>query len=229
MNIDVLDYYKIKYKINIKDIKRLSLRYNKDNVLEINLPKRLDFSVAYDFINKHIDWILKNEPTRPLPHDSYSQGDSYLLLGKTYKLEIIYQHHEEVILEDNSIVIYTKSDDRIMKLLESFRMKIAETVFNEVLYKSFKAMEKDLPKYPNLIIKPSKAKWGCCYFLKNEIMLNISLIHTPLRLIEYVVFHELTHFVHPDHSKEFHLYLERYLPDERKRKKELANYNIMYK
>ena len=229
MQIDVLDYYKIKYKVIKKDIKRLSISYNRLNELEIKMPINLDERVVYDFINDHIDWILKNEPNKPLPHESYHDGDSYLFLGKTYKLRIIYQWHEEVIKGSDTITVYAKSEDRIEKLLDKFRRDAADIVFNEVLYKSFEAMKSDLKAYPELIIKTSKAKWGCCYFKENKIMLNISLIHTPVYLIEYVVFHELTHFVYPNHQREFHNYLRRYVRDENERRKMLKDYNIMYK
>jgi predicted metal-dependent hydrolase len=84
-------------------------------------------------------------------------------------------------------------------------------------------------KYPNLIIKSSKSRWGCCYINENKIMLNISLIHVPLDLIEYVVFHELVHFVIPNHSKEFHDLLNRYVHNEKEKRNRLKNYCIVYK
>jgi predicted metal-dependent hydrolase len=60
-------------------------------------------------------------------------------------------------------------------------------------------------------------------------MLNISLIHVPLALIEYVIFHELVHFVYPNHSKEFHALLKKYVHDERMKRQKLKNYCIIYK
>ena len=229
MELEVLDYYKIKYQIIRKDVKRLSISYNRENVLEIKMPLHLSFDVVNKFVNDHIDWILKNEPTKPLPHESYNEGDPYLFLGKVYHLHIIYQWHEEVIKGDNVITIYAKDNSRVEALLEKYRRDAAEMVFNEVLYKSFEVIKNDLKAYPTLVIKPSKSKWGCCYFTENKIMLNLSLIHVPLYLIEYVVFHELTHFIYHDHQAGFHAYLRKYIPDEVDRRRALKNYNTMYK
>ena len=43
----------------------------------------------------------------------------------------------------------------------------------------------------------------------------------PLRLLDYVVVHELCHLTYHDHSKEFWQLLERYLPEWKELKEEL--------
>ena len=98
-----------------------------------------------------------------------------------------------------------------------------------MLYKCFESMKSSLNKYPTLVIKKSVSRWGCCYYNKNQIMLNIALIHVPLILIEYVIYHELVHFLYPNHSKEFHNELKKYVSDEVKRRKYLKNYSVSYK
>ena len=56
-----------------------------------------------------------------------------------------------------------------------------------------------LNKYPLLEIKRYKSRWGCCYPKKNKIIINVSVVNLPLELIEYVIYHELTHFVFDNH------------------------------
>ncbi|HIP59694.1 MAG TPA: M48 family peptidase [Campylobacterales bacterium] len=51
--------------------------------------------------------------------------------------------------------------------------------------------------------------------------INSILITKPTRYIEYVVFHELAHLIHPDHSKRFYNYLSTHMPDWKMRKKRL--------
>jgi predicted metal-dependent hydrolase len=66
-----------------------------------------------------------------------------------------------------------------------------------------------------------KTRWGSCNPSKGYINLNSELIKKAKESIEYVIFHELTHLVHLNHSKEFYNYLDTYMPDWRKRKDKL--------
>ena len=93
-----------------------------------------------------------------------------------------------------------------------------------MLFACFNKMKDVLKSYPELVIKKSKSKWGCCYFNENKIMLNVALTQVPFEIIEYVICHELTHFVVHSHSPEFHRLLEKYVPGERALSKELKKY-----
>ena len=227
--IEILENYEIPYIIIKKNFKRVSVKYNQNCVLEIRQPLMFPNVEMIKFIEKHIDWIIIHKPIRPIPHEVYKNGDSYLLLGKEYILNIVYSNYQDVKMIDNKIIVHTASDKNTEKLLDKFRYDQAEIVFNEILYRSFIAMQEYLVKYPNLIIKTAKSRWGCCYVKENKVMLNISLIHVPLDFIEYVIFHELTHFVHPNHSKDFHDLLKKFVYNEKSKRNELKKYCITYK
>ena len=112
----------------------------------------------------------------------------------------------------------------IRKQIINYRKEKATEIFEEILYQSFLKMKDNLKEYPKLILKESLTKWGCCYFKENKIMLNIALTQVPIYLIEYVIFHELTHFVYPNHSKEFHTFLQKFIPNERIYSKEIKKF-----
>ena len=227
--IQILDDNNIPYVILKKSYKRVSVKYNLNCILEIRQPLFFPDIEMIKFVEKHIDWIIVHRPIKPMPHENYKDGDTYLFLGKELTLKIVYSNHQDVILCNNQIIVHSANDKNNEKLLEKFRYEQAEIVFNEILYRSFTAMQKHLKFYPKLTIKSAKSRWGCCYIRENRIMLNISLIHVPLSLIEYVIFHELVHFVYPDHSRSFHNLLSMYVHDEKKKRNELKYYNIMYK
>lgn len=44
------------------------------------------------------------------------------------------------------------------------------------------------------------------------------LLEAPRNCIEYVVMHELCHFIHPNHSKQFYGFLTMLMPDWKERK-----------
>ena len=59
-------------------------------------------------------------------------------------------------------------------------------------------------------------------------MINVSVVNLPIHLIEYVIYHELAHFVHLNHSVAYHNFLQKFVPNERQLKKELIKYNSLY-
>ena len=76
-------------------------------------------------------------------------------------------------------------------------------------------------KYPMVKIRTMKSKWGSCQPQQGKITLNGSMIASPKEAIEYVVLHELAHFVHPNHSKKFYEFVETLMPDWKTRKEKL--------
>jgi predicted metal-dependent hydrolase len=64
-------------------------------------------------------------------------------------------------------------------------------------------------------------RWGSCG-RDGTIYLNWRVLQFPVRLVDYVLTHELCHLVEPSHNSEFQKALERALPDYEARKAELA-------
>ena len=71
-------------------------------------------------------------------------------------------------------------------------------------------------------------KWGSCNIQNNSIRLNTELIHKPKFATEYIVVHELLHFLEPKHSKRFFEILDELLPNWRKTKQLLNELPISY-
>ena len=76
---------------------------------------------------------------------------------------------------------------------------------------------------PQLRLREMKSCWGTCLYKKGIITLNKKLLGQPEKCIRYVAMHELCHFVHPNHSKDFYALLEKLMPDW-KACKQLLNY-----
>ncbi|CAC9587858.1 Putative predicted metal-dependent hydrolase [Bathymodiolus heckerae thiotrophic gill symbiont] len=62
-------------------------------------------------------------------------------------------------------------------------------------------------------IRKMKTRWGSCNPEKSYINLNSELIKAPIQCIEYVIFHELAHLIHPNHDKGFYTYLTIHMPN----------------
>ena len=72
--------------------------------------------------------------------------------------------------------------------------------------------EEDIP-FPKLIIGKMRRKWGYCNKREKLIKLNFELIKYSINEIDYVIIHELCHFLEFNHSKNFWNYVKKYKPD----------------
>ena len=91
-------------------------------------------------------------------------------------------------------------------------------IFTEILDEVYPAFIPYGIVRPKLRIRTMKSCWGSCLVNKGIITLNRKLLMKPRECIEYVMVHELCHFIHPNHSKEFYKFMEQFMPDWKERK-----------
>ncbi len=61
-----------------------------------------------------------------------------------------------------------------------------------------------------------RSMWGNCNTRTKTITLNWELLNFPQECVDYVVLHEMTHFLYIHHDKNFYSYIARYMPDYKK-------------
>lgn len=228
IKMQLLSKNNIPYKIVEVSTSRLTLKFNRDGILVIRKPKMMPLFKVELFVEKHLDWIIKNYNNLKSSPRLFVDGEEYLYLGKKYIIKIIESKHPTIFIHDKYIYVYKNNKQSIKSMFDNFRKEEAEKIFSEILYSSFIKMESYLNQFPKLEIKKYVARWGTCYPKKNKISLNISLIHVDIDLIEFVIFHELSHFVHLNHSKEYHSFLKKFVPDETKKRNRLKKYKCNY-
>ena len=86
----------------------------------------------------------------------------------------------------------------------------------------YQKFEENIP-YPKLRIRKMKTRWGVCNRKNNTVTLNSDLIRYPKSCLDYVIVHELSHFVHFDHSKQFWNQVSKYYPQYKETRKYLKN------
>lgn len=73
----------------------------------------------------------------------------------------------------------------------------------------------------NVSYRKMKKRWGSCD-AKNNLKFNKNLKYLPNYLIEYVVFHEITHLKEFNHNKNFYNHIEKRYPNYKKLDDELT-------
>lgn len=207
------------YNVNIvyKKVKNLTLRIKQDGTVNLTVPFGMSKDEALKFLKKKEKWITEKlniirnvEVKRSL---CFTNGDILYYLGEPYILKVKASHKNKVELIDKNIEIHVDNVDNYQKkieILNSWYLEKAKTVFKSKIDK----YENILGKNVNTItIRPMKTRWGSCNARLGKINLNLELIRKDEKCIEYVVLHEMAHLVHQNHSKDFWLYVEKYMSD----------------
>ena len=154
------------------------------------------------FINKNLD-----------KYNSKIQDTSFKLFGIKY--DIIYGLPNTEI-EDNKI--YTKDN----KTLNKYLSKYITSIYKERLNYWYSLFEEQIP-IPNLKIRKMTSRWGVCNIKKHNVTLNLELSKYNIECLDYVIVHELSHFIYPNHSKNFWNLVSKYYPNYKGIRKKLKD------
>lgn len=211
----------IKFEVEItkKKIKNIYLRVE-GNKIDASCPYYVAKYEVYRFIESKRDWIYKvyqynNE--RPKNRYLYNGGDYFYIFGEPYKLVRSIGRKKISITEDTIYFIY-KDDSAdgikaLYKYLDSVLLNNAKKYLDKYRY-----MLLDYGYYDEPIVnaRVMSSKWGVCYTRNNKINISSYLIHYPMECLEYIMVHELTHFIVPNHSKRFYEIIANNMPDYKK-------------
>jgi predicted metal-dependent hydrolase len=154
---------------------------------------------------------------------------SVVVWGKKYKLEVIKRAgRPKGEIEENCVKLYIRPDDGMDKFdgrLEKWQKKILLDVVGTIIKKYEPLMKVKVTK---LTVRKMRTRFGVAKRSTKKdgikcITLALMLVNFRLECVEYVVVHEMIHLIQKQigHNKEFYQFLEKYIPDYKKIKKEL--------
>lgn len=191
---------------------------NKNTYIRVKDDLNIYVTTNYLVSNKQIVKLLDNNYDFLLnmlnqKKTKNEKQELFYYLGKKY----------DIIYLDGKIEIY---DDRIYvkdrETLDRWYKKQIKQIFNERLEYNYKLFIENIP-YPNLRLRKMKTRWGVCNRKTNTVTLNTELIKYDITKLDYVIIHELSHFLHFNHSSSFWKQVEKYCPNYKKIRKELKD------
>ena len=97
---------------------------------------------------------------------------------------------------------------------------------HDLCNKAFPYYEKRGIKYPEIKFRKMVSRWGSCHTKKGILTFSTNLMYAPAECIEYVVWHEFTHFLQPNHSTRFYDELAKVCPNWKECRKKLKEISI---
>ncbi len=188
-NIDVTITYKC--------VKNILLRVKDYNTVLCSCPLTSSKETVITFINSKKDWIVKSVATlkkieqtcTSLPLDGQAVKNN-LTLSDITKFPDQKAPHYSLQWQKSALQCYRQ---RAMFLRKYFH-------------------DKHLPEF-TIKGRAMKTLWGSCNRKTNTITLNWELYKANIDCIDYVIFHEMTHFFYINHDKKFYSYIQKYMSD----------------
>lgn len=223
----IVENREICYQLERKNVKNLNLRVRKDGSVFVSANEMVPYDEIDLFIQRKASYILRAidqfcemAQYKPQPKQ-YVSGESFCIQGRGLRLQVSQAKKDAVTSDGIYIFLEVKDINDIEKkrrIINRFLDQECKTIFSEVMEEVYPLVKKYGVQKPILRIRDMETRWGSCLAKKGVITLNKRLIAAPRNCIEYVIVHELCHFMHPNHSRHFYSFLSMLMPDWKERK-----------
>ena len=157
----------------------------------------------------------------PASPREFVSGESVLYLGRHYRLKV--DPHETGYAKLRGGWLHVPAPARPRQtatvresVVAWFRRHAAERLPERVAAWRPKAGV----AMPRVVIADQQKRWGSCD-RRGTIRLNWRIIQAPMRLVDYVVVHELVHLRHRGHGRDYWQAVGRIMPDYERRREDL--------
>jgi len=209
-----------------KDVKNLRLCVKPpDGNVSVTAPLSMPLYEIEKFVHSKTSWIKQHVEKYKSKNlgskQKYVSGEYFFVWGEQYNLDV---------KRGSKNLIFLSGEEAILTLRSGFTAEKREKFVREWYRKQLKEeIERMLPKLEkktglkveSINTKYMKTRWGSCMPKQKKICLNVQLAKYFKQGLEYVILHELIHFMERSHNARFKSLLDTYMPDWREIKKAL--------
>ena len=202
---------------NIKKSRRktLSIYIERNGTVTVIAPENLSDQEIEDVLKKKEYRIYKSlaewEVTNTAKVDrEYVNGQSFLYLGRNYRLEIVNGDQEKPLILKNGYFLLRKKDK--IKANQMFRGFYKEKGYPKIVERVERYKKRIDVKPKQVRIMELKNRWASCSE-KGNLNFHWKCIMAPPDVLSYIVAHELVHLVHKNHTKAFWNKIDKVVPD----------------
>lgn len=200
--------------------KNIALRIAADGILEILSPAAVSETFLLRTIEQNRELILRlrrRAAVSKLPELRLEEGAMFALLGKFYPLHL---SHRLRMFDGSRFIVPRGTAEEIQAALT--------LTYRELAAAWLPARAGELEKLTGLHaasyrINSAASRWGSCNG-KKAVNLSWKLIQCPVKLIDYVIIHELSHLQELNHSPRFWAVVGRWCPEFRQCRSELKRF-----
>ncbi|MBT2727581.1 M48 family metallopeptidase [Bacillus sp. ISL-75] len=209
----------LSFEINYKNRTSMGIYIDVYGNVEIQAPKGTSDELILQLLEEKWDWIQQKstemkDRTLGQKVKVYDHGETFLYLGNEYPIQVsqdITIKQDYVVLEGDKLYIYVKQleDEKIKQALKRFYYQQCKTLVERSI-RSYQSNFKIKPR--SIRISDNNRNWGTCDS-RQQLTFNWKLAMAPLKVIDYVVVHEMCHMVHLNHDRSFWRLVGKIIPE----------------
>lgn len=214
--------------VSIKKMKQVRLKVFPSGEIKLSAPVRTQTEWIAEYLSSKTPWIEEKlelfVQTRSVEKEEhFISGSSTRILGRQLTIQVHQARRKQIVREDSVLYVYTREVDQqnIDKQVNNWWQRTAKQYFQDVIDKMYPIIEKHGVERPTVCVKKMTTLWGSCSRRTQKINLNFYLYKASVPCVEYVILHELAHFLYPYHNKVFYDFITIHMPDWQDRKKQL--------
>lgn len=205
--------------------KNIRMRVQPGGKIVVTLPLLVPYIMAERFVLGNSSWLIEQQATQR--HGLLIDGQ---LVGRVHMMRFI---QDSAAVAPRARVLASRievrhsgdaSDDETQTAARKAAVRALRREGERYLTKRLADIARaEGYAYASCRLKQLKGRWGSCDQSGN-IVLNIYLMQLPDELIDYVLYHELAHLHHLNHSRAFWQEVRMHLPDVASRRAALKRY-----
>ncbi|EGT3616425.1 M48 family metallopeptidase [Clostridium perfringens] len=214
----------VEFSLILSKRKTMSIEISAEGEVKVRAPIDVPEEIIIEQVRKKGKWIIEKKEQAEnriakRVDKSYKDGDLFMYLGNEYPLKIKYSPFLKgvsVQIREEKLVVHMVQYDKekIKRAIELWYREEGLKIIKERIkhYLSF------YPLKPRSIkVKEQKRRWGSCTYY-NDLLFNWRCIMAPMRVLDYIVVHEMTHMIHKNHSKNYWEAVAKIMPDYEEKK-----------
>ena len=202
--------------------KTLGLTVDRGGELVVHAPAQLDAAALARWTNKKLLWVhrklaLKQEAAPKMRAPEYVSGEAFCYLGRRIRLKVVEKQEHPLQFDGTRFML--RRDARPAE--EHFRRWYLDTGTDWLRHRVERLSHHTATKPGRIEVRDLGFRWGSCS-KRGVLFFNWRVFQLPVRLVDYIIMHELVHLRERHHGPDFWQALDRAMPDWRQRKEILA-------
>lgn len=227
--------HQIEFDLMHKNVKNINLRIKPGGIVSVSVPTGTPSFEIDEFMQANgprileaIDRLSTTSAGVQKQENLPQNGDTLYILGKARRLRFCKAATSQIAMDGDVINVYLpqpKDTAQVQTMLAKWKDTLCRDTVTAICKSVYPAFETFGVAYPKEIrFRKMSASWGNCRAAMGIVTFSKNLIEVPPTCIEFVVQHEFTHFLHPDHSKEFYATLDAIAPRWREAERQLRKF-----
>lgn len=202
----------------------------RDGVITVRPPADYSPEMVDAVVESKRMWIYRNlaewkDLNASMVAREWVNGETFLYLGRAYRLSIVSDQEPNLLLKEGRFCLNRRLLEKSslvqakQAFVQYFTEKGTERFSQRVAYFAPKVGVKT----QGIKVKDMGFRWASCG-VNGILNFHWRCMMAPVKIIDYIVVHELCHMHQPNHSDAFWNEIDKVLPDYRERKEWLRKY-----